>query len=171
MQKSDKGKQLEISWVCLYMKDFTIPLEKLIASKDIIAQCKKEKRVFTPFEQAVLIYQNPKLTHEERLNLLKQIQEAVKGEEEHKELYQQLEERISYQQNLLKKFYSKEEGQYFCFLYEDSKTHELWEGKYYRCFSTLEKQLNYVDEYFEDYCRETQSERPNFNSEFIVEKH
>ena len=34
------------------MKDINIPLEKLIASKAIIGQCKKEKRVFTPFEQA-----------------------------------------------------------------------------------------------------------------------
>ena len=76
------------------MKAINIPLEKLIASKDIIAQCQKENHVFTPFEQAVLIYQNPKLTHEEKLNLLQQIDEAIKNDAEYKELHNQLEERI-----------------------------------------------------------------------------
>ena len=90
------------------MKNINIPLEKLIASKDIIAQCKKEKRVFTPFEQAALVYNNPVLSNGEMLNLLKQIQEAVKDEEEYKELYRQLEERIKFQVELEKMFYSCE---------------------------------------------------------------
>lgn len=32
------------------MTELNIPLEKLIASKAMIGQCKKEKRIFTPFE-------------------------------------------------------------------------------------------------------------------------
>lgn len=76
------------------MKDINIPLEKLIASKAIIGQCKKEKRVFTPFEQAVLIYQNPLLSHDEMLKLLNQIDEAIKDDSKYEELHKQLEERI-----------------------------------------------------------------------------
>ena len=76
------------------MTELNIPLEKLIASKAIIGQCKKEKRIFTPFEQAVLIYQNPLLSHDEMLNLLNQIDETIKGDSEYKELHKQLEERI-----------------------------------------------------------------------------
>ena len=76
------------------MIDLNIPLEQLISSKDIIAQCKKENRIFTPFEQAVLIYQNPELTHKVKLILLNQIDEAIKDDTEYNELHNQLEERI-----------------------------------------------------------------------------
>ncbi len=149
------------------MKDLNIPLEKLIASKDIIAQFKKEKRVFTPFEQAVLIYQNPKLTHEEMLNLLKQIQDAVKDEEEYKELYQQLEERIKFQVELEKRFYSGEENQYFNFSYKDAENMEIVNDDSF--FSDLHKLLDYIDDYFKRYgIKAVQSA---VNGKFTVHKH
>ena len=90
------------------MTELNIPLEKLIASKAIIGQCKKEKRIFTPFEQAVLIYQNPLLSHDEMLNLLNQIDEAIKGDTEYEELHKQLEERIlTKDENQIEWFYKE----------------------------------------------------------------
>ena len=53
------------------MKVLNIPLEKLIASKDIISQCQKENRFVSPFEQAVLIYQNPKLAQRVEIDPIK----------------------------------------------------------------------------------------------------
>ncbi len=148
--------------------ELLIPLEKLIASKDILAQCKKTHKVFTLFEQAGLIYRNPMLTNEEKLKFWKLIQEVIRDDNEYKELNRQLEDRIRFQEELEKKFYTKEENQYFMFSFRYAGCAEYFNDD--RLFSDLQKVIDYADNYFKLYKRDTGSTQPSHNGEFIIHK-
>ena len=148
------------------MKAINIPLEKLIASKDIIAQCKKENRIFTPFEQVALIYQNPLFTFDEMRFLFRQIDEAVKNDVEYGELHQQLNEWINYHEQLLEKFYSDEKNQYFYLSYNEGYHSTKGDDVFFsddRCFSNLKSLFMYVDENF------TFNDIPNYTNEIQID--
>lgn len=145
-----------------------IPIEQLISSKAIREQCVKENRIFSPFEQAIIVWNNISLNIKQKIELLKQIKDSVEGQPEYKQLYDQLSERINFQKTIEERFFSKEDGEYFILrpYFEFQQEYRAIQIS----FSSLEK----VNEY-----RKKMSKKENgrslyvydYEDNLIIEKH
>lgn len=119
-----------------------IKLEKLIPSNAVRKQCEKEGRIFDLREQATLVWNNPDLMDDERLDLLREIQKQAREDSRWEELCKQIEERIKSQVKLGKKFFSIEEKQFFRISYRDKDSKTLEEER--MLFSDAESAKKYA---------------------------
>lgn len=102
----------------------SIDIKKLIPSKDVRAQCEKEGRVFNLREQATLVWNNPELGNDERIDLLQEIQMQAKEDSQWKDLSKQIAERIESQLILERRFFNEEEKQFYKIRYWDKESNE-----------------------------------------------